>query len=299
MIRHIVAIVNPNTLLKTGKSALVAAFALMLTQVARADFFDGTGSAGTSGVTLGEAGRTHHWAVFTLGSDASSVSGNGGILGATGTYQSAFGFNDNAYMNGNFIYNSAAGAPTFGSKTTHTTAPVQNDTLTANARNDALSASSAAFAKTPNMTITGNATIGTPPINMTGNSSYSIGTASTSGTIVLTLDTFQLASNATFTLQGTAAASYIINVKGTFSLAGNSQIVLKGGLTAGNVIFNLVTTAPFNTTTATLSGNSIFRGILLAPTRSVVMSNNASVSGEVIAKSITMSGNSTVKIVSP
>jgi choice-of-anchor A domain-containing protein len=68
-----------------------------------------------------------------------------------------------------------------------------------------------------------------------------------------------------------------------------SLVTFDGQLNPKNVIFNVADTA-------TLSGASEFNGILLASNSTALsLTGGSSVFGEVIAKSITMSGGSKIK----
>src|SRR5436305_15141271 len=101
-------------------------------------------------------------------------------------------------------------------------------------------------------------------------------------TVVLQLGNFQLAGNSTFTLQGSATTTFIINIGKSFSLSDNAQIILAGGVQWNNVLFNVHRRNGL----ASLSGNSVFQGILLANGRTVHLNDQASVAGQVIASRV-------------
>ena len=116
-------------------------------------------------------------------------------------------------------------------------------------------------------------------------------------TVVLNLKNFVLGGTATFTLEGTATTQFVINVRKRFALSGNSAIVLGDGVDLTNVHFNIAGKGE-----ATLRGNSVFRGIITAPSRTVSLSQNALVYGRVTAHKALVSGNARIippPVVSP
>jgi predicted acyltransferase (DUF342 family) len=86
------------------------------------------------------------------------------------------------------------------------------------------------------------------------------------------------------------------------SLAGGAKINLAGGITPQNVLYNVnqntINVVQYD---VTLSGGSEARGIILATTRAVKLTGDSKVFGEVIAKSVSLSGSSNVinPLVSP
>ncbi len=104
--------------------------------------------------------------------------------------------------------------------------------------------------------------------------------------------------SATFTLQETATTNFIINVTRQFSLSGNVKIVLAGGVQWDNVLFNVRGQGA----DVLLSNNARLEGILMANMRTVRLSGQSRVIGEVIAKKIVMSNGSQIThppVVSP
>jgi predicted acyltransferase (DUF342 family) len=103
-------------------------------------------------------------------------------------------------------------------------------------------------------------------------------------------------------LNGTATTNYVINVNRYMSLAGGAKINLAGGITPQNVLYNVnqntINGVQYD---VTLSGGSEARGIILATTRAVKLTGDSKVFGEVIAKSVSLSGSSNVinPLVSP
>jgi len=110
------------------------------------------------------------------------------------------------------------------------------------------------------------------------------------GTYVLNL-TNLLLSASTLTLTGSSTTNYVINVSKYLSLGGASKIVLSGGLQAQNVLFNVRNTAAYD---VTMSGASTLDGIILASNRNVKLTGSSVVTGEVIARGVSLSGNSKV-----
>jgi hypothetical protein len=90
------------------------------------------------------------------------------------------------------------------------------------------------------------------------------------------------------TLFGSSSTKFIIDVADDFALSNGSLVTFDGSLDPRNVIFKV------GDATA-MSGASAFNGILLANNSSVAFSGGSSVFGEVIGKSITLSGGSKIK----
>ena len=109
-------------------------------------------------------------------------------------------------------------------------------------------------------------------------------------TVVLQLRNFVMQGSATFTLEGTATTNFIINVTKQFSLSRYAMIVLSGGVQWDNVLFNVIG----HGADPVLSGSAHFEGILMANQRTVRLSGQSSVVGEVIADRIRMSKGSQI-----
>ena len=123
-------------------------------------------------------------------------------------------------------------------------------------------------------------------------------------------------AGAVLTLSGNnqANVNYVIDVNRYLSLSSGAKVVLTGGLVAQNVLFN-VEGAGYSAYTydVTLSGGSkiadapyggsgtLGGGVILAPNRTVKLTGASEVKGEVIAKAVSLSGNSRVynPLVSP
>ena len=124
-------------------------------------------------------------------------------------------------------------------------------------------------------------------------------------TYVLNLtDLILQGTSAILTLHGTATTNYVFNIDRYMSLAGGAKINIDGssGLTAANVLYNVnqnsINGVQYD---VTLSGGSEARGIILATTRAVKETGDSKIYGEVIAKSVSLSGASNVinPLVSP
>jgi hypothetical protein len=109
-------------------------------------------------------------------------------------------------------------------------------------------------------------------------------------TVVLQLKNFVMQGSATFTLEGTATTNFIINVTRQFSLSRYAKIVLSGGLQWNNVLFNVMGRGA----DPILSGSAYLEGILMANQRTVMLTGQSRVIGEVIANRIVMSKRSQI-----
>ncbi len=109
--------------------------------------------------------------------------------------------------------------------------------------------------------------------------------------VVLKLTDFVLneVGGTQLTLIGSATTKFIVNVTGQFSLSNSADVILSGGLQAGNVIFNVGDMG------VGMSGASTLEGILLAKNKTIAMSGGSTVFGQVMGKSIALSGGSKVK----
>ena len=281
--------------------AAVCCMACALASHAVADgFFDNTftfssmsgDAVANNGVTinLGAAGRTHHYAIFGVNGDVSATDTNGGTVNITG---------DVGVANGNFVlsgsvlqgnlYIKTGKAVSLGNKGGITGTKYQSSTY------DTMLAQGAADAATLSSTINGLAVqyngsySDGSSITMT-NTKFSI-TGGANQTVVLKLQDFVL-TGGELDLMGTATTKFIINVRGTFSLSGGAKVVNGGALLASNVIFNYRPTS--GTGTASLGGGSQFNGILVASNNAVQLTGASIVYGQIIGKSVLLSGGSKV-----
>ena len=311
---------------RLSRALLVATLALVSTASVKAqNFFDNT----ILGINLGNAsggttGGHRHWAIFTLGGNVTitdpqsyttttgivpsgspnsdySAAGSADVYGNVGIYGSGRLSMTNSYIDGfvdefssptNVLAGNGAN-PYFLGSITHDSAYLQQ------AYNDAIAASAVAKALTAT-----SGTVSTAVIT-SAKSQADLGiTGSLAGnTYVLNLtDLILQGTSAVLTLNGTATTNYVINVNRYMSLAGGAKINLAGGITPQNVLYNVnqntINGVQYD---VTLSGGSEARGIILATTRAVKLTGDSKVFGEVIAKSVSLSGSSNVinPLVSP
>ena len=310
---------------RLSRVLLAATLALVSTASVKAqNFFDNT----ILGINLGNAsggttGGHRHWAIFTLGGNVTitdptpylpgsvppgqaqdpyySTAGSADVYGNVGISGSGRLSMTNSYINGFVDQNSSptnvfagnGGNPYFLGSITHDSAYLQQ------AYNDAIAASAVAKALTAT-----SGTVSTAVIT-SAKSQADLGiTGSLAGnTYVLNLtDLILQGTSAVLTLNGTATTNYVINVNRYMSLAGGAKINLAGGITPQNVLYNVnqntINGVQYD---VTLSGGSEARGIILATTRAVKLTGDSKVFGEVIAKSVSLSGSSNVinPLVSP
>ena len=311
---------------RLSRVLLAATLALVSTASVKAqNFFDNT----ILGINLGNAsggttGGHRHWAIFTLGGNVTitdpqsyttttgivpsgsptsdySAAGSADVYGNVGIYGSGRLSMTNSYIDGfvdefssptNVLAGNGAN-PYFLGSITHDSAYLQQ------AYNDAIAASAVAKALTAT-----SGTVSTAVIT-SAKSQADLGiTGSLAGnTYVLNLtDLILQGTSAVLTLNGTATTNYVINVNRYMSLAGGAKINLAGGITPQNVLYNVnqntINGVQYD---VTLSGGSEARGIILATTRAVKLTGDSKVFGEVIAKSVSLSGSSNVinPLVSP
>ena len=315
---------------RLSRALLAAALALVSTASVKAtplNFFDGS----VSGVDLGNAsgGVTNghrHWAIFTLGGNVTitdpttygtvpsgsptsdySVAGSADVYGNVGISGSGRLSMTNSYINGFVDQNSSptnvfagnGGNPYFLGSITHDSAYLLQG------YNDAITASAVAKALATNVG-GGGGTAATTAVITSAKSEVDLGIAlggQANTTYVLNLtDLILQGTSAVLTLNGTATTNYVINVNRYMSLAGGAKINLAGGITPQNVLYNVnqntINGVQYD---VTLSGGSEARGIILATTRAVKLTGDSKVFGEVIAKSVSLSGSSNVinPLVSP
>jgi len=312
---------------RLSRALLVATLALAGTASVKADnFFDDT----ILGIDLGNAsggttGGHRHWAIFTLGGNVTitdpqsyttttgiipsgtptsnySAPGSADVYGNVGIYGSGRLSMTNSYIDGfvdqysypTNVFTGNTPNPYFLGSITHDSAYLQQ------AYNDAIAASAVAKALT--------ATPGTVSTAVITSAKSEVDLGISGGgqageTYVLNLtDLILQGTSAVLTLNGTATTNYVINVNRYMSLAGGAKINLAGGITPQNVLYNVnqntINGVQYD---VTLSGGSEARGIILATTRAVKLTGDSKVFGEVIAKSVSLSGSSNVinPLVSP
>jgi hypothetical protein len=324
---------------RLSRALLVATLALAGTASSKADnFFDNTISGIDLGnASGGTTGGHRHWAIFTLGGNVTitdptpyvpgsvppgqapdsyySTAGSADVYGNVGIYGSGRLSMTNSYINGfvdqfSNVTNTLAGN---GANPYFIGSPGSighNTTYLQQAYNDAIAASAAAkYLGTP-AGLLANPTVvlgsATTAVITSAKSEVDLGISGggqAGETYVLNLtDLILQGTSAVLTLNGTATTNYVINVNRYMSLAGGAKINLAGGITPQNVLYNVnqntINGVQYD---VTLSGGSEARGIILATTRAVKLTGDSKVFGEVIAKSVSLSGSSNVinPLVSP
>jgi len=300
---------------RLSRALLAAALALAGTaSVKAADFFyntiGGTVNLGNASGAYDNTGATYkNWAIFTLGGNVTitdpspytpgsvpsyDVIGNVGISGSGRLSMS------NSYIDGTVTETSSGqlGSNVFAGNNSN---PYYNGTIGLNSAyisqgvTDAINASAAAAALGVNVG-SGGGTAVTTVVYTSAKSEVDLGIAAggqAGQTYVLNLaDLILQGTSAVLTLHGTATTNYVFNISRNMSLAGGAKILLSGGLTDANVLYNVKS----NPTQydVTLSGASEAHGIILATTRAVKETGNSAIYGEVIAKSVSLSGASNV-----
>jgi hypothetical protein len=320
-IRSLSSIPNmkPNLISKLTRlsRALLLATAILSAGVLKAqNFFTGTvngvtlGNAATSASATGPANGYNHWAIFALsgGVTLTDPSVNGNFYDSVGDVGVGGAGNltmSNSQINGNVYYDSGTllqnngnitGTALNGYGSYLTSGPTSGVTSATNAS----TAAAGLAGNTTGLTFGGalsSFTGATPPTTIGLSSAASIsGAAST--TYVLNLTNLIMSGvNAVLTLNGSSTTNYVVNVSSYMTLSSQASIVLgTGGITAGNILFN-VKNASTNYD-VTLSGGATVNGIILGPQRNVKLTTGAVVYGEVIGRSVSLSGASQV-IVSP
>lgn len=135
---------------------------------------------------------------------------------------------------------------------------------------------------------------GVPSTISLNNTAGSI-TGAAGGTYVMNLTNLILTgANAVLNFSGSSLTNYIVNVSQYLTLSSAAKITLSGGLTSANVLFNVSANASYNSYNVGLSGGSQLNGIILAPSRTVTLTGASKVTGEVIGKTVSLSGSSQV-----
>ncbi len=312
---------NLNTLLNVARSfRTLVLSAVTLTGVGAtqaANFFDDT----VEGINLGNAsggytGGHKNWAIFALSGGVTitdpttgggyDVLGNVGIGGSGGLTLSLATIKGTVYMNG--TPNNSGGTITGGYNSTLSNPGGYISQGVLDVGNSNTSGSAAYVAanlapSTSGLTLGGGVSGSIYGSNYTSaltlnNTGGSI-TAQAAGTYVLNLTDLILSgvgANLMLNGNGTAGAvNYVVNVNRYMSLSSQASITLGGGLSAENVLFNVKS----NSTQydVTLSGGAVVNGIIMAPTRNVKETGGSVVYGQVIAKGVSLSGQS--KVINP
>jgi hypothetical protein len=278
------------------------AFALALAGSAMAQtFFDDSITLQGKLINLGYAGRVYKWSALTTNGKLTAstaattcpakidINGNVGVWATSNT--NARLVLSNSSIKGDvflrkggkkFFFGASQIIGSFfqgtGASTTY------NNILSTAASNAATLSSNISLLSgttnfTSNFSLSGGNVIGS-------NSSFTI-TATNNDPVVLKLTDFVL-NHSSLTLIGSASSRFIIDIGDDFALSNGSLVTFNGQLNPKNVIFNIGDTAA-------MSGASQFNGILLANNSAVAFSGGSAVFGEVIGKSIAMSGGSKIK----
>ena len=319
---------------RLSRTLLIATLALAGTASVKAqNFFDNAISYTnptfpnvTNTINLGNAsggttGGHRHWAIFALGGNVTitdpttygtvpagsptsdySAAGSADVYGNVGIVGSGILSMSKSYIDG-FVDEVSSGPNTL---TGNNANPYfigsigHNTTYLQQGYNDAIAASAAAKLM-ERTTGTVTTAVITSALSEVGLGITGGGQAGTTYVLNLT-DLILQGTSAVLTLNGTATTNYVFNIDRYMSLAGGAKITLAGGLTPQNVLYNVnqnsINGVQYD---VTLSGGSEARGIILATTRAVKETGDSKVYGEVIAKSVSLSGGSNVinPLVSP
>ena len=254
-----------------------------------ATFWDSTLTVQGQTLDLGAAGRTTDYAGFTTDGNFNASGGNGeidivGNVGVNGNLTLS-----NSVLNGDATI--ASSGHYNGNRAQITGSLIQSksaDAVLAQGRADASTFTSRVMKLNGTSNFTTNQFTLGPNMNLNGQT-VSI-TATDNNPVVLKLSAITL-NNSTVTLNGSSSEHYIIDISGNASLNGGSKLLLGGGLQAGNVVIVLED----GNSNASLTGGSLLNSIVLAANRNVALSGGSEIDGELIAKSITLSGGSKIK----
>jgi hypothetical protein len=247
------------------KLAITSAFVALL--------LFGASAIDASPVSLGNASR---FAALALNgnvamSGGSTITGPVGVASASGFSFSQSGgntFTSDAYIHTGSTISGVTSPPAaniFGPNDPAT------DTLLNNAITDANNASSQASAMTATANLDNITSNTTRTENAVGNYVYTVGSIS---------------NGVTLTISAPPGSTVIVNITG--SVGPQLNLNIAGGLTASDVLYNIPVTNP---NTINLGGSNSITGILLAPTSRVTLGGGSvSVTGQVIAASVSLSG---------
>ena len=132
-----------------------------------------------------------------------------------------------------------------------------------------------------NQIVTDSMPVSVTNVKLSDNESLLI-TGAPGETVTLSLKNFLMSGSSTFTLEGAATTSFVVNVKKKFSLSDEARIVLAGAVEWNNVTFNVMGKG----SVAKMSGSSSFTGVLNADARTVKLTDQARVDGQVIARKL-------------
>ena len=239
---------------------------------------------------LPEMGDLARWTLFSMGNNGLKLSGFALVQGDAGAAGDGIvSIGGRATIDGDLYYRSNSILVMDDGATITGTRYHDRDSELDNGLGEASRMSDHAFALAPTRSYTN--------INLVRNQSITLQGAP-GETVVLSLKNFLMQGHATFTLQGTATTNFIINVTKQFSLSGYAKIILSGSVQWDNVLFNVRGQG----TDVLVSNNARLEGILMANLRTVRLSGQSRVTGEVIARKIVMSNGSQIThppVVSP
>jgi choice-of-anchor A domain-containing protein len=248
---------------------------LAITTVFVAFLLFGVSAIDASPVNLGAASQFAALAttgmIITNGGGSNRISGVVGIAGIGQAFTGNATFNNTSYIHTGSVFTGntlGPGGQVIGPGN------AQADALLASAVSDANTAATNARAMTPNggTFLTNPGTITTP--SAPGTYVYNI--TDLSGAITIT------------TPAGATGIMVIVNV--TTSTSGSVTLNIGGSLTPEDVLWNVQSGGSLN-----IAGDSA--GIILAPAATIVM-NSRSVTGQVIAASLSMTGGNSSSIIS-
>lgn len=302
---------------RLSRAILAATLALAGTASVKADDFfyntiGGTVNLGYASGAYDNSGATYkNWAIFTTGGNVTITdstpytpgnsneytAGSYDVIGNVGISGSGRLSMSNSYIDGT-VTEATVGQSANNVTTGNGGNPYYRGTLGFDSAyisqgvTDAINASSAAAALTPTNTAPGGTAVITTAKDEVSALGITGGGQAGQTYVVNLNDLILQGTGAVLTLHGTATTNYVINISRYMSLAGGAKIQLSGGLQAQNVLYNVLS----NSTQydVTLSGGSEARGIILATTRAVKETGDSKIYGEVIAKSVSLSGASNV-----
>lgn len=324
---HDIPTMKPNllsTMSRASRMLLLATLALVSAGALRVqggNFFDGAVTVGASNIDLGNTsggntGGHHSWAIFALSggvtitdpvstyltdSNSYDVLGNVALGGSGNLTMVASWIKGGVWVTSNsqtVPTNPIAGAQFYQNPKNVDSAYLTTGVMQATAASNAATSAGSGGSITSNLTFTGLAAIpngGSGTISLTGTAS--ITPSVLNATYVLNVMDLILSGNAAaLTLNGSDQTNYVFNINRFMTLSSAAKIVLGGGgITAANVLYNVKSyTTQYD---VALSGGAEVRGIILAKDRNVKLTGASKVYGEVIARSVSLSGIS--KVINP
>lgn len=277
-------------------SAGVVALALTSSTMAQT-FFDESITLQGKLIDLGYAGRVYKWSALTTNGKLSAstmsttspakidIEGNVGIW-ANSNSDAKLALSNSSILGDVFLRKGGTKSLSGASQILGNFYQGNSyNTILSTAASDALTLATNIASLTSTTNFTSNFSLSSGSI-VGSNSSLTI-TATDTNPVVLDITNFSL-SNSTLTLIGSSTSKFILNIDNQFTMSNGSLVTFDGQLDPENVIFRVGTLT-------NMSGGSEFNGILLAANSSVSMTGGSSIYGELIGKSITMSGGSKIK----